>query len=139
MSEDGRSFELTVRDDHDIRIAHEMQEGARKIDVEEGDKQKAMLSKERVVRRDGRAIDFPEELVDRVKHRFKGGAGRNGKAVPLHFSMQSSKAPSWSRMCSTCGDPQGMWRQWTKPECDDEFICPCGTDNDWFWERNEEE
>lgn len=117
-----------------------MQEGARKIEVEEGAKQQALMKRERVIRRDGKMIEFPEELVEQAKDGFKGGAGRNGRNVPLHFSMRDMDVvPVWRRMCSVCGTGQGMWRQWTKPECDDAYECDaCGGEGDWFWETEEE-
>lgn len=107
LSPDGTSFELTVRDDKDIRKAHEMQEGSRKIEVEEGAKQQAMMARERVIRRDGRMVEFPEELVDHVKHRFKGGAGRHGKAPTQYYSLGDA-----SRRYKM--GPDGLWFVWNE-------------------------
>ena len=139
VSEDGRSFELKLRDDADIKRAIEMQDGARREEIDRGAEMQARMPRERVIRKDGRVIDFPEELVDQAKHKFKGGAGRNGRSVPLHFSMNVIGTPKWSRMCSVCGTGQGMWRQWSKPEIESEFECDiCGGKDDWFWDRDEE-
>lgn len=101
------SWSLTVREDKDIRKAYEMQEGSRKIEVEEGYKQQAAMPRERVIRRDGRMVEFPEELVEQAKHRFKGGAGRHGKAPTQYYSLGDSARRY--RM-----GPDGLWFVWNE-------------------------
>ena len=105
LSPDGRSFDLTVRSDSDIRKAHEMQEGARKIEVEQGHVEQARMSRERVIRKgDGRMIEFPEELLEQAKHKFRP-AGRNGGAPSERFSISDS-ARGYER------GPGGLYFKW---------------------------
>jgi len=97
-------FSLTLHDRADIRKAHEMQEGSRKHEVERGAELQSRMSKEKVVRRDGRVIDFPEEMIDQAKHRFRP-AGRSGIAPAERFSM-SDIAPDLER------GPDGLYFRW---------------------------
>jgi len=104
LSPDGKSFELKVTDDRDIRRAHEMQEGSRKIEVERGAEMQARMKREKIIRRDGKVVDFPEELVDTVKKSFRP-AGRSGIAPAERFSM-SDIAPDLER------GPDGLYFRW---------------------------
>jgi hypothetical protein len=98
------SWTLTLHERHEIRRAHEMQEGTRKIEVERGAEMQARMKRERVVRRDGKVVDFPEELVDTAKKQFRP-AGRYGGAPSLRFGLSDA-------MGKYEQGPQGLWFVW---------------------------
>lgn len=83
-----------------------MQEGARKVEIERGAELQAKWDgkKERIVRRDGRVMDFPEELIDNVKHKVRP-AGRNGKGASLKFGLSNSFGKYEQ-------GPGGLWFVW---------------------------
>jgi len=94
-----------------------MQEGSRKIEVERGHIEQARMKRERVVRKgDGRVIDFPEELIDQAKHKFRP-AGRNGKAPAERFSLfqafgRYEQGPDGLWFVDKDGwEPTNLWRK----------------------------
>lgn len=101
LSPDGRSFELKVRDDADIRRAHEMQSGAREEEVRRGAEMQGRMKRERVVRRDGRVLDIPEEALDHAKGKLHS-AGRNGFGPGIHFGLSDAFARYEQ-------GPDGLW------------------------------
>jgi hypothetical protein len=90
LDETTGDFSLSLTDRGDIKRAMEMQDGSRKAEIEIGEYHQAKLQREKVVRRDGRMVEFPQELVEGVKHRFKGSPGRNGGAPSLRFGLSES-------------------------------------------------
>lgn len=60
------SWVATVKGAENIKRAVEMQNGSRKVEVERGQKLAASRPTERVVGKDGRALDFPAHLVEKV-------------------------------------------------------------------------
>lgn len=105
VSPDGNSFELTVREDKDIRAAYEMQEGSRRIDVEQGALAQSRMKRERVIRKgDGRMVEFPEELLEQTKHRFHT-PGRNGGAPSVRFGL-TDVFEKYEQ------GPDGLWFVW---------------------------
>lgn len=98
------AFELNLREPADIKRAFEMQEGTRRIDVERGAILQARMKREKVVRRDGRMVEFPEELIEQSKHRFRP-AGRHGGAPSVRFGMSES----FGRYEQ---GPNGLWFVW---------------------------
>lgn len=101
------SWTVTLRGDEreSIKRAHQMQDGTRKIEVERGAEMQSRVKKERVVRRDGRVVDAPEELVDTMKRSGLRPAGRNGGAPSLRFGLSDS----FGRYKQ---GPQGLWFVW---------------------------
>jgi len=99
-------YSLNLRDRDDIKKAYQMQEGARKLEVERGAELQSRWDgkKEKVVRRDGRVMDVPEELIDNVKHKVRP-AGRNGKGTSLKFGLSSSFGKYEQ-------GPDGLWFVW---------------------------
>jgi len=97
-------YSLNLRDHDDIKRAHQMLEGQRKVEVERGAENQAALRREKVVRRDGRVLEFPEELVDTAKKGFRP-AGRYGGAPSLRFGMSDA-------MGKYEQGPQGLWFVW---------------------------
>lgn len=104
MDERGSGFELNLTDRADIRKAFEMQEGTRRIDVERGAVLQARMKREKVVRRDGRVVDFPEDMVDQAKARLRP-AGRHGGAPSVRFGLNES----FGRYEQ---GPDGLWFVW---------------------------
>ena len=98
------SWTCTVREQADVKKAYQMQAGSRKIDVEQGAEAQAKMSRERVIRHDGRMVEFPEELIEQTKHRFRP-AGRNGKAPAERFSL-SEAFGGYEQ------GPDGLWFVW---------------------------
>jgi len=99
------SWSLSLHERSDIRKAHEMQEGSRRIEVEQGHIEQARMKRERLVRKgDGRVIEYPEELVDKNKDKFRP-AGRNGNAPAERFGL-SDAFRKYER------GPDGLWFHW---------------------------
>jgi len=101
LSPDGKSFELKVTEDSDIRKAYEMQAGTRAVEIERGAEMQARMRREKVVRKDGRVVDFPEELVDTAKDKLRP-AGRSGGAPTERFGL-SDAFRKYER------GPDGLW------------------------------
>lgn len=97
-------YSLNLRERDDIKKAHQMLEGQRKHEVERGAENQAALKREKVVRRDGRVVDFPEELVDAAKKNFRP-AGRYGGAPSLRFGLSESFG-NYEQ------GPEGLWFVW---------------------------
>ena len=60
------SWVATVRGEENIKRAVEMQDGARKVEVERGQKLAASRQTERLVTKAGRAVEFPAHLSERI-------------------------------------------------------------------------
>lgn len=101
------SWTLTLHERDDIRKAHQMQEGMRKLDIERGEQVKAKSDgrREKLVRRDGRVIELADELVDQAKHKGLRPAGRNGRSVPIRSHLSSSYGKYEQ-------GPDGLWFVW---------------------------
>lgn len=99
-------WSLTLHDRDDIKRAHQMQDGARKHEVERGAQLHAKNDgrREKVVRRDGHVLDFPEDLIDIAKSKFRP-AGRNGGAPSVRFGLSDS----FGRYEQ---GPDGLWFVW---------------------------
>ena len=98
------SWSLTLREDHDIKRAYQMQEGTRIIEVERGAEMQARMKREKVVRRDGRVVELPHETVEQAKGRLRP-AGRYGGAPSLRFGMSDA-------MGKYEQGPEGLWFVW---------------------------
>lgn len=98
------AFEINLRESADIKRAIEMQEGTRRIDVERGAVLQARMKREKVVRHDGVMVEFPEELVDQAKHRFRP-AGRHGGAPSVRFGLNEAFGKYEQ-------GPEGLWFVW---------------------------
>jgi hypothetical protein len=84
------SWSLSVREPHEVRKAYEMQEGVRKIDLQEGAKAQSRMRREKVIRKgDGKMVEFPEELIEQAKDKFVP-VGRNGNAPSLKFGLSDA-------------------------------------------------
>lgn len=98
------AFELNLREPADIRRAFEMQEGTRRIDVERGATLQARMKRTKVIRHDGRMVEFPEDMVEQAKHKFRP-AGRHGGAPSVRFGLSES----FGRYEQ---GPDGLWFVW---------------------------
>lgn len=98
-------WSLSLHERNDIKKAHQMQEGTRRIEVERGAEMQARMKREKVVRRDGVMVEFPEEMVDTAKKSFRP-AGRNGGAPSLRFGMSDSYGKYEQ-------GPDGLWFVWS--------------------------
>ena len=80
------SWTLTLHERNDIKRAHQMQDEARRCEIERGEVIQARrdAQSERVIRRDGRILDFPSELIDQAKHKFRP-VGRGGRSNVAYF------------------------------------------------------
>lgn len=73
------SWTATVRDPDKIRRAVRMMDGARKVEIERGQKLDATRPKERLVAGDGRTLNAPVHLAETIaKKRGLRPAGRRG-------------------------------------------------------------
>ena len=97
-------YSLNLKDRDDIKKAHQMLEGQRKVEIERGAENQAAMKREKVVRRDGRVLDFPEELVDTAKKGFRP-AGRYGGAPSLRFGLSDAFRNHEQ-------GPEGLWFVW---------------------------
>jgi hypothetical protein len=85
-------WSLTLHGDEreNIKRAHQMQDGVRRIEVERGAEMQSRMKREKVVRRDGKVVGVPEELVDTMKRSGIRPVGRNGGAPSLKFGLSES-------------------------------------------------
>lgn len=83
-----------------------MTDGVRRIDTERGAEvnEKRKRNSERVVRKDGKALDFPSDMLESVKDRFRP-AGRNRNS-PAEFFGMSDCYGSYEQ------GPDGLWFVW---------------------------
>ncbi len=103
--EGGGEWSLSLKEDHQIKRAIEMQEGTRKIEIERGAEMQARLKRERVIRKvDGKMVEFPEEMLDQAKDKFIP-AGRNGRTASLKFGLSDA----FRRYEQ---GPDGLWFVW---------------------------
>ena len=100
------SWTLSLHERADIKKAHQMQEGSRRLDVERGQERAARWDgkKEKMLRSDGRVVEMREDLIDRVKGKMRS-VGRNGFAPSLHFGMSDSYGKYEK-------GPDGLWFVW---------------------------
>lgn len=98
------SWSLSLHYRADIRKAHEMQEGTRKLDVDRGYELHSRVPRQRVVRRDGRVIEVAEEGEHAAKRNIRP-LGRGGVSACERFSM----ADSYGRYEQ---GPDGLWFVW---------------------------
>jgi hypothetical protein len=132
------SWTLTLHEREDIRKAHQMQEGTRRIEVERGAEMQARMKRERVVRRDGKTVDVPEDMVDTMKRSGIRPVGRNGVSAAIRSNLSQSYG-------NYKQGPKGMWfvwndgweptSLWSKADYGDEQSDPAG--NNWV-KRNGE-
>lgn len=101
----GGNFEINLTDRQDIRKAHEMQEGARRIEVERGYELHSRVKRERVIRKDGRIIEIDENSLEHAKNRVRP-LGRNKTSAALHFGMNDA-AQRYEQ------GPDGLWFVWS--------------------------
>ena len=88
-----------------IKKAHQMQEGVRRVETERGAEMQSRIKRENVVRRDGKVVGVPEEMVDTMKRNGIRPAGRNGGAPSLKFGLSDS----FGRYKQ---GPEGLWFVW---------------------------
>lgn len=110
MDERTGDFSLNLRDNRDIKRAMEMQDGVRNIDIERGQEVRSKERRERIQRKDGQVLDFPEHLIDQTKHKGIRPVGRGGKSAALHFGF-SEAAADYLR------GPDGMYFVWDDGWC----------------------
>jgi hypothetical protein len=94
VNEQTGEFSIKLTDRQEIRRAHEMQEATRRIEVERGDELHAKHEgkREKVVRRDGKVVEVPHELIDMSKKTGFRPVGRNGVSGRLFFGMSGATA-----------------------------------------------
>jgi len=99
-------YSLTLREDGDIRKAHQMQEQMRRIEVERGHEVQSKWDGKRakVVRSDGKRMNYPEELLDSIKGKVRP-AGRNGGAPSIRVGLSDSFGKYEQ-------GPDGLWFVW---------------------------
>lgn len=91
VNEQTGEFDIRLTDRADVRRAYEMHEKARRMEVERGYElhDRAARNSEKVVRRDGKVVSLPAELVDQVKHRLRT-ASRNGRSGRLAVGLSGA-------------------------------------------------
>jgi len=101
------SWTLTLKGDEreNIKKAHQMQEGTRRIEVERGAEMQARMKREKVVRRDGKVVGVPEDMVDTMKRNGIRPVGRNGTSVAIRSNLSNSYGKYKQ-------GPDGLWFVW---------------------------
>lgn len=99
------NFEINLKDRQDIRRAHEMQEGARRIEVERGYELHSREKKQRVIRKDGRITEVTEQAERVGRHNIRP-LGRNGVSAAERFSFFGA-AQRYEQ------GPDGLWFVWS--------------------------
>lgn len=100
------SWTLTLHERDDIKKAHQMQEGVRRLDIERGEQLRAKSdgSRERMYRPDGRVVEMEQEHVGHAKAKLRS-VGRNGGAPSLRFGLSDSYGKYEQ-------GPDGLWFVW---------------------------
>lgn len=100
-------WSLSLHEPTEIRRAHEMQEGQRRLDIERGEQVRAKSDgkRERIVRRDGRLIEVGEETFEHAVRKGARPVGRGRNSVAQHFGFVGS----YGRYHQ---GPAGLWFVW---------------------------
>ena len=100
------SWTLSLHEREDIRKAHQMQEGSRRLDIERGQQLQAKTDgkRTRVVRKDGRIVEIHDDLVDLAKKNLRP-LGRGGVSAAEHFSLSDAYGKYEK-------GPDGLWFVW---------------------------